>query len=39
MGKYFTVTACRRDADGHYWITDRVDDVINVAGAALAPQS
>jgi acetyl-CoA synthetase len=31
-GKYFTGDACRRDADGFYWITGRVDDVINVSG-------
>jgi len=31
-GKYFTGDGARRDADGHYWITGRVDDVINVAG-------
>jgi acetyl-CoA synthetase len=31
-GKYFTGDGCRRDADGYYWITGRVDDVINVAG-------
>jgi acetyl-CoA synthetase len=31
-GKYFTGDGCRRDADGFYWITGRVDDVINVAG-------
>ncbi len=30
--KYFTGDGCRRDADGYYWITGRVDDVINVAG-------
>ena len=29
---YFTGDGCRRDADGYYWITGRVDDVINVAG-------
>ncbi len=29
---YFTGDGCRRDADGHYWITGRVDDVINVSG-------
>ena len=29
-GKYFTGDGCRRDADGYYWITGRVDDVINV---------
>jgi acetyl-CoA synthetase len=31
-GCYFTGDGCRRDADGYYWITGRVDDVINVAG-------
>ncbi len=31
-GHYFTGDGCRRDADGYYWITGRVDDVINVAG-------
>jgi len=31
-GKYFTGDGCRRDEDGFYWITGRVDDVINVAG-------
>ena len=31
-GTYFTGDGCRRDADGYYWITGRVDDVINVAG-------
>lgn len=31
-GMYFTGDGCRRDADGDYWITGRVDDVINVAG-------
>jgi acetyl-CoA synthetase len=31
-GKYFTSDGARRDADGYYWITGRVDDVINVAG-------
>jgi acetyl-CoA synthetase len=31
-GKYFTGDGCRRDKDGYYWITGRVDDVINVAG-------
>jgi acetyl-CoA synthetase len=30
--KYFTGDGCRRDEDGYYWITGRVDDVINVAG-------
>ena len=32
MGKYFTGDGCRRDEDGYYWITGRVDDVINVSG-------
>jgi len=31
-GSYFTGDGCRRDADGDYWITGRVDDVINVSG-------
>ena len=31
-GMYFTGDGCRRDADGDYWITGRVDDVINVSG-------
>ena len=31
-GQYFTGDGCRRDEDGYYWITGRVDDVINVAG-------
>ncbi len=35
QGKYFTGDGCRRDADGYYWITGRVDDVINVAGHRL----
>jgi acetyl-CoA synthetase len=30
--KYFTGDGCRRDGDGYYWITGRVDDVINVSG-------
>ena len=34
-GMYFTGDGCRRDADGYYWITGRVDDVINVAGHRL----
>jgi acetyl-CoA synthetase len=34
-GKYFTGDGCRRDEDGFYWITGRVDDVINVAGHRL----
>ena len=34
-GKYFTGDGARRDADGYYWITGRVDDVINVAGHRL----
>ena len=32
QGKYFTGDGCKRDADGYYWITGRVDDVINVSG-------
>ncbi len=35
VGKYFTGDGCRRDADGYYWITGRVDDVINVSGHRL----
>ncbi|WP_271897541.1 acetate--CoA ligase [Candidatus Phyllobacterium onerii] len=31
-GKYFTGDGCRRDKDGYYWITGRVDDVLNVSG-------
>jgi acetyl-CoA synthetase len=31
-GLYFTGDGCRRDEDGYYWITGRVDDVINVSG-------
>ncbi len=31
-GKYFTGDGCRRDTDSYYWITGRVDDVINVSG-------
>jgi len=34
-GKYFTGDGCRRDEDGFYWITGRVDDVINVSGHRL----
>lgn len=34
-GYYFTGDGCRRDADGNYWITGRVDDVLNVAGHRL----
>ncbi|MDA0674874.1 MAG: acetate--CoA ligase [Proteobacteria bacterium] len=34
-GMYFTGDGCRRDEDGYYWITGRVDDVINVAGHRL----
>jgi acetyl-CoA synthetase len=34
-GTYFTGDGCRRDADGDYWITGRVDDVINVSGHRL----
>ncbi len=34
-GRYFTGDGCRRDEDGYYWITGRVDDVINVAGHRL----
>jgi|TARA_B100000700_G_scaffold258424_1_gene292722 acetyl-CoA synthetase len=31
-GYYFTGDGCRRDKDGYYWITGRVDDVLNVSG-------
>jgi acetyl-CoA synthetase len=31
-GWYFTGDGCRRDEDGYYWITGRIDDVINVSG-------
>jgi acetyl-CoA synthetase len=34
-GKYFTGDGCHRDRDGYYWITGRVDDVLNVAGHRL----
>ena len=34
-GMYFTGDGCRRDKDGYYWITGRVDDVINVSGHRL----
>src|SRR5690349_19678476 len=34
-GNYFTGDGCRRDEDGYWWITGRVDDVINVAGHRL----
>lgn len=34
-GKYFTGDGCRRDAEGDYWITGRVDDVLNVSGHRL----
>ncbi len=34
-GKYFTGDGCKRDDDGYYWITGRVDDVINVSGHRL----
>ena len=34
-GNYFTGDGCRRDEDGYYWITGRVDDVINVSGHRL----
>jgi acetyl-CoA synthetase len=35
LGKYYTGDGARRDADGYYWITGRVDDVINVSGHRL----
>ena len=34
-GRYFSGDGCRRDKDGYYWITGRVDDVINVSGHRL----
>jgi acetyl-CoA synthetase len=34
-GRYFTGDGCHRDKDGYYWITGRVDDVLNVAGHRL----
>jgi len=34
-GKYFTGDGCKRDRDGYYWITGRVDDVLNVSGHRL----
>ena len=34
-GKYFTGDGCKRDKDGYFWITGRVDDVINVSGHRL----
>jgi acetyl-CoA synthetase len=34
-GRYFTGDGCRRDEDGYYWITGRIDDVINVSGHRL----
>ena len=34
-GRYFSGDGCRRDDDGYYWITGRVDDVINVSGHRL----
>jgi acetyl-CoA synthetase len=34
-GSYFTGDGCRRDADGYYWITGRVDDVMNISGHRL----
>jgi len=35
LGYYFTGDGARRDEDGYYWITGRVDDVINVSGHRL----
>ena len=35
QGKYFASDGCRRDGDGYYWITGRVDDVLNVSGHRL----
>ncbi|EJF92075.1 acetate--CoA ligase [Bartonella melophagi] len=34
-GKYFTGDSCKRDSDGYYWITGRVDDILNVSGHRL----
>ncbi len=34
-GRYFTGDGCHRDSDGYYWITGRVDDVLNVSGHRL----
>ena len=34
-GYYFTGDGCRRDEDGYYWITGRIDDVLNVSGHRL----
>jgi acetyl-CoA synthetase len=34
-GKYFTGDGVRRDADGYYWITGRIDDVLNISGHRL----
>ncbi|WP_375655055.1 acetate--CoA ligase [Bartonella sp. AA83SXKL] len=34
-GRYFTGDGCRRDSDGYYWITGRVDDILNVSGHRL----
>ncbi|MBL8954327.1 MAG: acetate--CoA ligase [Myxococcaceae bacterium] len=34
-GRYFTGDGCKRDEDGYYWITGRIDDVINVSGHRL----
>ncbi|MCZ2203622.1 acetate--CoA ligase [Bartonella sp. A05] len=34
-GKYFTGDGCKRDSDGYYWITGRVDDILNVSGHRL----
>ena len=31
-GYYFPGDGCRRDKDGYYWITGRVDDVLNISG-------
>ncbi|HEX8224436.1 MAG TPA: acetate--CoA ligase [Allosphingosinicella sp.] len=35
QGRYFTGDGCRRDEDGYYWITGRVDDVLNISGHRL----
>lgn len=35
-GKYFTGDGCRRDKDGYYWITGRIDDIVIVSGHNLS---
>jgi acetyl-CoA synthetase len=36
QGKYFTGDGCRRDKDGYYWITGRIDDIVIVSGHNLS---